>query len=129
VSRTVGRELLTFSGLATTLVNSGQQWDEPNGWAPLQWVAVVGLDNYHEPRLAETIATRWTCVNIAGFKTSRTLVEKYNLVRGGGGGGGEYALQTGFGWTNGVLRALASQYPKLANLNPQLCKAPSQAAQ
>jgi alpha,alpha-trehalase len=51
------------------------------------------------------------------------LVEKYNLAHGGGGGGGEYALQIGFGWTNGVLRALQLQYPKLANLNPQLCKA------
>jgi alpha,alpha-trehalase len=128
VARTVDRELLTHGGLATTLVNSGQQWDQPNGWAPLEWVAVVGLDNYDASRLAQTIATRWTCENIAVYQTSRTLVEKYNLVRGGGGGGGEYALQVGFGWTNGVLRALASQYPRLANLNPQLCKAPSQAA-
>jgi len=126
IARTVDRELLTQRGLATTLVNSGEQWDQPNGWAPLQWVAVVGLDNYHSPRLAETIATRWTCVNIAWFQASRTLVEKYNLVQGGGGGGGEYALQIGFGWTNGVLRALLLQYPKLANLNPQLCTAASQ---
>jgi alpha,alpha-trehalase len=128
VARTVDRELLSYGGLATTLVNSGEQWDKPNGWAPLQWIAVVGFDNYHAPRLAGTIATRWMCVNIAGYETSRTLVEKYNMVRGGGGGGGEYALQIGFGWTNGVLRALASEYPQLANLTPQLCEAASQAA-
>lgn len=34
--------LLKPGGLTTTTVNSGQQWDAPNGWAPLQWVAVEG---------------------------------------------------------------------------------------
>jgi alpha,alpha-trehalase len=28
----------------------------PNGWAPLQWMAVVGLRNYGFDKLAETIA-------------------------------------------------------------------------
>ncbi len=28
--------LLKPGGLTTTTVNSGQQWDAPNGWAPLQ---------------------------------------------------------------------------------------------
>ena len=114
VAQTVDRELLTPGGLATTLVTSGQQWDQPNGWAPLQWIGVVGLNNYNSSQLAEIIAGRWACENIAGYQASRTLVEKYDLLRGGGGHGGEYALQVGFGWTNGVLRALASLYPKLA---------------
>jgi alpha,alpha-trehalase len=129
VAQTVRRELLTSGGLATTLVDSGQQWDQPNGWAPLQWIAVLGLNDNHSSRLAKTIATRWTCENIVGYQASGTLAEKYNLLRGGGGNGGEYALQVGFGWTNGVLRALASLYPKLSNLNPQLCNAPSQGLQ
>jgi hypothetical protein len=46
-----------------------------------------------------------------------------NLVRGGAGGGGEYATQVGFGWTNGVMRALGSSYPKLSSLSPELCEA------
>jgi alpha,alpha-trehalase len=29
-----------------------------------------------------------------------------------GGGGGEYPLQDGFGWTNGVTRMLMAQFPK-----------------
>jgi alpha,alpha-trehalase len=74
-------------------------------------------------QLVEMIARRWTCENIDGYHGSRTFVEKYNLVRGGGGGGGEYALQVGFGWTNGVLRAFASLDPKLSSLSPQLCGA------
>jgi alpha,alpha-trehalase len=122
-AQTVRRELLMPGGLATTLVASGQQWDQPNGWAPLQWIAVVGLRNYDQPQLAETIARRWICENIDGYQMTGTLVEKYNLVRGGSGGGGEYAIQVGFGWTNGVLRALASLLPNLSNLNPQLCEA------
>ena len=120
---TVRRRLLMPGGIGTTLVVSGQQWDQPNGWAPLQWIAVVGLRNYNEVQLAETIAKRWSCENIDGYHTSGTLVEKYNLINGSAGGGGEYAVQIGFGWTNGVLRALASLYPDLSSLTPQLCEA------
>jgi alpha,alpha-trehalase len=122
VAQTVRHELLMAGGLATTLVASGQQWDQPNGWAPLQWIAVVGLRDYHEAPLAETIAKRWSCENVDGYHRSGTLVEKYDLARGGAGGGGEYAIQVGFGWTNGVLRALALLYPQLSSLSPQLCK-------
>jgi len=122
-AKTVRRRLLMPGGIGTTLVVSGQQWDQPNGWAPLQWIAVVGLRNYNEVQLAETIAKRWSCENIDGYQISGTLVEKYNLINGSAGGGGEYAVQIGFGWTNGVLRALASLYPNLSSLTPQLCEA------
>jgi alpha,alpha-trehalase len=64
-------------------VTSGQQWGHPNGWAPLQWIAAVGLTDYHDAQLVETIAKRWSCENIEGYQISRTLVEKYNLARGG----------------------------------------------
>jgi alpha,alpha-trehalase len=120
-AQTVRRKLLMPGGIATTLVVSGQQWDQPNGWAPLQWIAVVGLRNYNEAQLAEAIAKRWSCENSDYYQKSRILVEKYNLVSGRPGGGGEYAVQIGFGWTNGVLRALASLYPNLSRLSPELC--------
>ena len=108
-------KLLDVGGLATTLVDSGQQWDAPNGWAPLQWIAVVGLRNYGFDRLAHEIAARWVHENIAGYQRYAKLVEKYNVTTPGGdeGGGGEYATQIGFGWTNGVLAALTSLYPDL----------------
>ena len=122
-AQTVRRKLLKPGGIATTLVVTGQQWDHPNGWAPLQWIAVVGLKNYNEVQLAEAIAKRWSCENIDGYQMSRILVEKYNLLNGSAGGGGEYAVQVGFGWTNGVLRALASLYPTLSRFSPQLCVA------
>jgi alpha,alpha-trehalase len=115
VARTVSNHLLRPGGLATTLVESGQQWDAPNGWAPLQWVAVVGLRNYGYDAIAEQIARRWVSENIAGYQHEAKLVEKYNVEtnRGEAGGGGEYATQIGFGWTNSVLLALASLYPEL----------------
>jgi alpha,alpha-trehalase len=44
------------------------------------------------------------------------LIEKYDIEHPeqrklSGGGGGEYALQVGFGWTNGVLAKLMAEYP------------------
>ena len=115
IASTVQHKLLDAGGLATTLVESGQQWDVPNGWAPLQWIAVVGLRNYGFHRLAHEIAARWVHENIAGYRRFGKLVEKYNVATPGGdqGGGGEYATQIGFGWTNGVLVALTSLYPDL----------------
>jgi alpha,alpha-trehalase len=115
VAATVEQKLLDVGGLATTLVESGQQWDAPNGWAPLQWIAVIGLRNYGFDGLAHKIAVRWVHENIAGYRRYAKLVEKYNVTTPGGdeGGGGEYATQIGFGWTNGVLVALTSLYPDL----------------
>jgi alpha,alpha-trehalase len=115
VAATVGNKLLEPGGLATTLIDSGQQWDAPNGWAPLQWIAVEGLRAYGSDALAKEIATRWVRKTIAGYKQEAKLVEKYNVTTTGGdaGRGGEYATQIGFGWTNGVLLALTSLYPDL----------------
>ncbi|WP_258002161.1 alpha,alpha-trehalase TreF [Burkholderia sp. WAC0059] len=114
--------LLRPGGLATTEVQSGQQWDEPNGWAPLQYVAVVGLRRYGDDALAQTIATRWIAANLAGYQRTHKLVEKYDISAAGenaAAGGGEYPLQDGFGWTNGVLRTLLLMYPQAATQAPQ----------
>ncbi len=113
VASTVSSKLLQAGGLATTLVNTGQQWDAPNGWAPLQWIAVMGLRDYGYSTLAEDIATRWVAGNIFVYQQEAKLVEKYDVMNPGMGGGGEYATQIGFGWTNGVLLALGSLYPDL----------------
>lgn len=115
VTKTVGAYLLAPGGIQTTTTDTGQQWDAPNGWAPLQWMAVQGFRNYGENDLARMIATRWEARVDEGFAQDGVLVEKYNVVApaGGktGGHGGEYALQVGFGWTNGVQAALMAEYP------------------
>ena len=115
VAGVVSDKLLQPGGMATTLVNTGQQWDAPNGWAPLQWIAVVGLRNFGYPDLARQIASNWVGANISVYQLQAQLVEKYDVMSASGtpGGGGEYATQIGFGWTNGVLLALGSLYPDL----------------
>lgn len=96
-------QLLKAGGIATTNVNSGQQWDAPNGWAPLQWVAVEGLQNYGKERVALEVSWRFLTNVQHTYDREQKLVEKYDIsTTGTGGGGGEYPLQDGFGWSNGV---------------------------
>jgi alpha,alpha-trehalase len=115
VARTVHERLVSKRGLMTTPVATGQQWDAPNGWAPLQWMAIEGFNRYGDKALAETIAQRWIEQNVAVFRRTGKLVEKYDVTSADvAAGGGEYPLQDGFGWTNGVLRALLERYPQFA---------------
>ncbi len=103
----VETSLLRAGGLVTSLVHSGQQWDAPNGWAPLQWIAVMGLTRYGHTALAETIADRWLAMVHRVFDQTGQFFEKYDVESAAGGGaGGEYIPQNGFGWTNGVTLAL-----------------------
>jgi len=105
-------QLLLAGGIVTTTLDTGQQWDAPNGWAPLQWIAVAGLRRYGEPRLAESVACRWMGNVRRVYRRSGKLVEKYDVIATDReGGGGEYPLQDGFGWTNGVMRKLMVLYP------------------
>jgi alpha,alpha-trehalase len=104
-------EFLKDGGLTTTLKTTGQQWDAPNGWAPLQWMSIMGLENYGHHQLAATIAKRWILLNNNVYERTGRLMEKYNVVDTHlEAGGGEYAGQDGFGWTNGVLLALMKKY-------------------
>lgn len=90
----------------TTLCDSGQQWDAPNGWAPLQWIAITGLCRYGETVLADAIADRWIAMVEAHYAATGQLLEKYDVVACSAGSGGEYGTETGFGWTNGVTLEL-----------------------
>lgn len=98
--------LLARGGLRTTLVDNGQQWDSPNGWAPLQWIAVAGLRRYGHETLAAEIAKRWIATVEATYARTGLLYEKYDVESPAVGSGGEYAPQIGFGWTNGVTADL-----------------------
>jgi alpha,alpha-trehalase len=106
VAMAVRSELLAPGGLRTTTRRTGQQWDAPNGWAPLQWIAVQGLAAYGRRDLSDEIAGRWVRTVCRAYGETGKLVEKYDVEDVRPGGGGEYPLQDGFGWTNGVTRAL-----------------------
>jgi alpha,alpha-trehalase len=124
IAQTVERELLKAGGIVTTTVDTGQQWDAPNGWAPLQWIAVAGLTYYGQNVLAEQVACRWM-VNVSRvYRQTGKLLEKYDVITTDRwGGGGEYPTQDGFGWTNGVTRKLMALYPADADLaGVDLCR-------
>jgi alpha,alpha-trehalase len=127
VATAVSRDLLKAGGIVTTPLLSGQQWDAPNGWAPLQWIGVSGLRRYAILPLAETIACRWMLNVNRVYGEDGKLVEKYDVIATGRlGGGGEYPLQDGFGWTNGVMRKLMALYPADAAYSaPEQCPAPA----
>lgn len=115
VARTTVAKLLKAGGLVATTLHTGQQWDAPNGWAPLQWVGIDGLRRYGHQELARTIACRWLHTVRREYEASGRLLEKYDVVNlDRKGGGGEYPLQDGFGWTNGVTRRLLALYPSEA---------------
>jgi alpha,alpha-trehalase len=99
-------DFLQIGGLQTTLNKTGQQWDSPIGWAPLQWMAFKGLKNYHFHQLANQIRSTWLNLNDQIFKQTGKMTEKYNVLQLTEGGGGNYPLQDGFGWTNGVYLKL-----------------------
>jgi len=109
VAATVRARLLAPGGLRTTLARTGEQWDAPNGWAPLQWIAVEGLARYGEDELAREIARRWIANVERAWRETGKMLEKYDVEERRPGGGGEYPLQDGFGWTNGVTRALIAR--------------------
>ncbi len=113
ISVPVKEKLLKDGGIATSERNTGEQWDAPNGWPPLQWMTIWGLDRCGQKELASDIAHRWIrLVNDVYLRTGK-LMEKYNVVDTHlEAGGGEYPGQDGFGWTNGVLLALISKYGK-----------------
>ena len=109
VAQRIKDDFLKDGGLLTTTAKTGQQWDAPNGWAPLQWLAVVGLRHYGFDSLAEEITGRWLNLNKKVYQDTGKMVEKYNVIDiKKEGGGGEYPLQDGFGWTNGVFSALSN---------------------
>lgn len=101
-ARLVAEQLLAPGGLRTSLIESGEQWDKPNGWAPLQWIAAVGLRRFGHEVLADTIARRWIATVERVFARTGLIFEKYDIETCGVGAGGEYTAQIGFGWTNGV---------------------------
>ncbi|XP_063061312.1 trehalase [Engraulis encrasicolus] len=101
-------------GVPTSFENSGEQWDMPNGWPPLQHMLIQGLADIpleESKELAFQLAQKWITTNWAAYTKYEAMFEKYDVNSGGKpGGGGEYDVQLGFGWTNGVALRLLNQY-------------------
>jgi len=87
------------------------QWAYPNGWAPLHYVAVRGLQNYGYRDEAKRIALKWLRTCLAWFNDYGVFLEKYNVVQPGKPPTkGLYPSQTGFGWTNAVFERFSQEF-------------------
>ncbi|MBL7858509.1 MAG: alpha,alpha-trehalase TreF [Cyclobacteriaceae bacterium] len=114
VARVLQNKFLMPGGLITTLQFTGQQWDAPNGWAPLQWIAYKGLVHYGFTEVAKRIRTNWMSINKKVYEQTGKMTEKYDVCHESGEArGGEYPNQDGFGWTNGVFLALFNDAEKV----------------
>ena len=103
VANMVEQHFLRSGGVITTINKTGQQWDAPNGWAPLQWITYKGLKNYGLLELANKIKHNWLQTNDHTYADTGKMMEKYNVTDSEtSAGGGEYPNQDGFGWTNAV---------------------------
>jgi alpha,alpha-trehalase len=110
VAARLQRDFLKPGGFVTTQIASGQQWDAPNGWPPLQWLAIQGAARYGRGDVAEDARNRWLALNRRTYRVTGKMTEKYDVTDlSRRAGGGEYPTQDGFGWTNGVALGLAAQ--------------------
>lgn len=87
------------------------QWAYPNGWAPLHFIIIKGLERYGYHDDARRIAMKWLKTNLQWFNAHEVFLEKYNVVSPDKPPlKGLYPSQTGFGWTNAVFEYLCQTY-------------------
>jgi len=101
-------------GLQTSTNQSGNQWDAPFGWAPMQMIAVKGLRRYGYAQEADRITVNFLSMILKDFIEHNTIVEKYDVVRrtsqlGAGVRFGYTSNQIGFGWTNAAFIELYAE--------------------
>lgn len=101
-------------GVPVSLVNSGEQWDFPNAWPPEVSIVVTAIQNIgseESSKLAKELAQVWVRACKSGFTEKKQMFEKYDALNAGKyGGGGEYTVQDGFGWSNGVVLEFLDRY-------------------
>lgn len=103
-------ELETEYGILTCAKNDVPgtfQWDYPNGWACLQYIAVVGMEKYGYREEALRIAGKFISLIDKVFNETGNLWEKYNVVEGNINVNNEYKMPSMMGWSAGVYLALS----------------------
>lgn len=87
------------------------QWAYPNGWAPLHFMVVKGLQKYGYEEDAQRVAQKWLKTNLDWFNKHGVFLEKYNVVQPAKPPvKGVYPSQTGFGWTNAVFERFCQEF-------------------
>lgn len=103
-------------GVLTSTNRSGNQWDAPFGWAPLQLIAVEGLRRYGYLEQADRISINFVSLILKEFVEHHAIFEKYDLERRQsdvreGIRFGYSSNEIGFGWTNAVFVTLLDALP------------------
>lgn len=103
-------------GLETSSRKTGDQWDAPFGWAPLEWIAVQGLRRYGFRGDADRISTKFLSMIAEQYVKTGNIEEKYDVVhrRAKISGSLRFGYRTneaGFGWTNAVFTSLLDELP------------------
>ena len=95
--------LLNYGVSATESIGieTNYQWDYPNVWAPLQYIACIGCQNYGRLDVAKKIASRYTLLIENGFDDTGNLWEKYD-GNTGRVSSQDYTAPTMMGWTAGT---------------------------
>lgn len=117
-----GRDAFLYpGGFVTTLDNKikgflkllwfmGLQWCYPIGWAPMQWIVIKGLCNYHFDNFASNTSLMFLEMVSDIFEKEDAIYEKYDVVEKSIEGiKAHYKMHKGFGWTNAVFQALLAR--------------------
>lgn len=87
------------------------QWAYPNGWAPLHFLVVQGLERYGFHKEARVVAMKWLKTCLDWYNKNGVFLEKYNVVNPGKPPArGVYPSPSGFGWTNAVFERFCRDY-------------------
>jgi alpha,alpha-trehalase len=115
-------------GIPTSLMNTGQQWDYPNVWAPMQFFMIrlyydaAAKEASYRVKALE-LSQRWLNTTYCGFQNFGQFFEKYDAEKVGfPGGGGEYIVQEGFGWTNALTLWILDRFGNELKV-PESCAA------
>jgi len=110
-------------GLLTSTRVTGNQWDAPYGWAPLQMIPIDGLRRYGYDEDADRLSRKFLSMVVEDFEEHGAIVEKYDVQRrrsdvAAGIKFGYSANQVGFGWTNAAFLDLLAGLDRSAARRP-----------
>ena len=81
------------------------QWAEPNGWAPLNYIAAASAEKLGLKETARCLAKKYLAAMDGIFEKTGRLWEKYNAETGDMSVTSEYDTPEMLGWTAGVYMA------------------------
>jgi alpha,alpha-trehalase len=101
-------------GLVAALSSvEGHQFGAPNGFGPMTWLTIEGLDAFGHSGLGDEIARQWCDTVFRDFETRGHLVEKYNVLEPGAPPMEDrYETVVGSAWTSSLFLTLHRRLEK-----------------